>query len=59
MTLDDIYELFMWDESYTEEEYNAREAIGIAEAKKYKYLYPFIQPIIPKKANPYGIFAQK
>ena len=35
--------------SYTNEEYEAKIAIGINEAKKYKYLYPFIQPAIPGK----------
>lgn len=49
MTIDDIYESFIWDESYTKEEYEAKIAIGINEAKKYKYLYPFIQPAIPEK----------
>lgn len=51
MTLDDIYELFMWDEKYTHEEYKARCTKGIEEAKKYKYIYPFIQPIIPQKSK--------
>ena len=49
MTLDEIYESFFWDASYTNEEYEAKIAIGINEAKKYKYLYPFIQPAIPGK----------
>ena len=48
MTLDEIYESFLWDESYTHEEYEAKISTGINEAKKYKYLYPFIQPVIPK-----------
>ena len=49
MTLDEIYESFFFDASYTNEEYEAKIAIGINEAKKYKYLYPFIQPAIPGK----------
>ena len=51
MTLDEIYELFIWDELYTDEEYEARCAKGINEAKKYKYIYPFIQPVIPEKSK--------
>lgn len=51
MTLDEIYESFIWDQSYTNEEYEAKIAIGINEAKKYKYIYPFIQPIIPEKSK--------
>ena len=47
-TLDDIYEAFIWDKSYTKEEYEAKIAVGINEARKYKYLYPFIQPVIPE-----------
>lgn len=51
MTLDEIYESFIWDASYTDEEYESKIAVGINEAIKYKYLYPFIQPIIPKKSK--------
>ena len=51
MTLDEIYESFIWDSSYTDEEYESKISVGINEAKKYKYLYPFIQPIIPKKSK--------
>ena len=46
LTIDDIYDLFTWDASYSEEEYNARVKKGIAEARKLRNLYPFIQPII-------------
>lgn len=48
MTLDEIYESFIWDSSYTDEEYESKISAGINEAKSYKYLYPFIQPIIPE-----------
>lgn len=51
MTLDEIYESFIWDASYTHEEYESKIAVGINEAKKYKYLYPFIQPVIPVKSK--------
>ena len=49
MTLDEIYDSFIWDESYTDEEYEAKISVGINEARKFKYLYPFIQPVIPGK----------
>ncbi|MBQ7295716.1 MAG: hypothetical protein IJW86_05925 [Clostridia bacterium] len=51
MTLDEIYESFIWDASYTNEEYESKISIGINEAKNYKYLYPFIQPVIPEKTK--------
>ena len=51
MTLDEIYESFIWDSSYTDEEYEYKILVGINEAKKYKYLFPFIQPIIPEKSK--------
>lgn len=46
LNIDEIYELFTWDASYSEEEYDARVARGIAEARKLRNIYPFIQPII-------------
>ena len=46
MSIDEIYDLFMWDASYTDEEYAEREKKGIEEAGKLKNLYPFIQPIV-------------
>lgn len=48
MTLDEIYESFIWDQSYTDEEYEAKITVGINEGKKHKYIYPFIQPIVPE-----------
>lgn len=51
MTLDEIYESFIWEASYTNEEYESKITAGINEAKKYKYLYPFIQPIIPEHSK--------
>lgn len=51
MTLDEIYESFIWDSSYTDDEYESKITAGINEAKKYKYLYPFIQPMIPEKSK--------
>ncbi len=49
MTLDEIYESFLWDASYTPQEYEEKCAAGIAAARQYKYLQPFIQPILPNK----------
>ena len=46
LTIDDIYDLFAWDASFSNEEYNARVDRGIAEAGKLKNIYPFIQPIV-------------
>lgn len=51
MTLDEIYESFIWEASYTVEEYESKISVGINEAKNYKYLYPFIQPVIPEKSK--------
>lgn len=45
-TIDEIYDLFIWDSNYSDEEYKKREKMGIDEAKKIKNLFPFIQPII-------------
>ena len=33
MTLDEIYESFIWDASYTDEEYESKISVGINEAK--------------------------
>ena len=46
LTIDDIYDLFAWDASFSNEEYNARVERGIAEARKLRNIYPFIQPIV-------------
>ena len=46
MNIDEIYDLFIWDESYSSEEFTARKNRGIAEASKIKNIFPFIQPII-------------
>ena len=48
MTLNEIYESFIWNSSYTEEEYEKKISAGINEGKEFKYLYPFIQPIVPE-----------
>ena len=45
--IDEIYDLFTWDNTYTSEEYNQREHQGLELAKGAKYLFPFLQPFIP------------
>ena len=47
MNIDEIYDLFSWDNAYTPEEYNQREQQGLELAKEVKYLFPFLQPFIP------------
>ena len=49
LNMDDIYDLFTWDSSYSEEEYDARVEQGISEARKLRNIYPFIQPIVAGK----------
>ncbi len=47
INIDEIYDLFTWDSSYTSEEYNCREQQGLELAKDAKYLFPFLQPVLP------------
>ena len=53
LTIDEIYDLFIWDGNYSDEEYKRREKMGIDECVKLKNLFPFIQPIIvpPEKSK--------
>jgi hypothetical protein len=46
LNIDEIYDLFTWDVSCSDEEYDARVERGIAEARKLRNIYPFIQPIV-------------
>ena len=46
LSMDEIYNLFVWDSSYTPEEYKSRVDKGIFESQKLKNIFPFIQPII-------------
>lgn len=46
LNIDEIYDLFIWDSSYTPEEYKSRVNKGISESQKLKNIFPFIQPII-------------
>ena len=45
--IDEIYDLFTWDNSYSPEEYCQREQQGLELAKDVKYLFPFLQPFLP------------
>lgn len=45
--IDEIYDLFIWNAAMTPEEYEARVKKGLALAERVRYLYPFLQPMIP------------
>ena len=45
--IDEIYDLFTWDNTYSPEEYCQREQQGLELAKEVKYLFPFLQPFLP------------
>ena len=45
--IDEIYDLFIWNDSYAPEEYSQREKQGLELAKETKYLFPFLQPCLP------------
>lgn len=45
---DEIYDLFLWDSTLSFEEYEARIARGMELAGQVRYLYPFLQPILPQ-----------
>ena len=45
--IDEIYDLFTWDNTYTPEEYSRRKKQGLELAKGVKYLFPFLQPFLP------------
>ena len=51
LTIDEIYDLFCWNSSYSDEEYCARVEKGIAEARKLRSIYPFIQPFVPGRSK--------
>ena len=52
-SIDEIYNLFMWDNQVSNEENEARVQKGIDAAKQIKNLFPFMQPIIvpPEKSK--------
>ena len=45
-SIDEIYDLFMWDNQLSNEENEAKAQNGIAAAQKIKNLFPFMQPIV-------------
>ena len=45
--IDEIYDLFTWDNTDTPEEYSQREKQGLELAKGVKNLFPFLQPFLP------------
>ena len=49
LTIDEIYDLFTWDASLSDAEYHARVEAGIAEARKLRNIFPFIQPVVVGK----------
>lgn len=46
LNIDEIYDLLIWDASYSADEYESRKNRGIAEAVRLKNVYPFIRPIV-------------
>ena len=51
-SIDELYNLFMWDKQLTDEENKVKAQKGIDAAKQIKNLFPFIQPIIvPPEAS--------
>ena len=46
LNIDEIYDLLIWDASYSDDEYESRKNRGIAEAVKLNNIYPFIRPIV-------------
>ena len=51
--IDEIYELFTWDRSFTNEEYTQRVQTGLELAKGVKHLFPFLQPFLPDGKSKY------
>ena len=51
INIDEIYDLFIWDSTYTPEEYSQREQQGLALARGVKYLFPFLQPFLPNRKS--------
>ena len=52
-SIDELYNLFMWDNQLTTEENEAKAQKGIDTAKQIKNLFPFMQPIVvpPEKSK--------
>ena len=52
-SIDEIYDLFIWDSQLSNEENEAKEQKGIEAAKHIQNLFPFMQPIVipPEKSK--------
>lgn len=52
-SIDEIYNLFMWDNRLSHEENEAKAQKGIDACKQIKNLFPFMQPIVlpPQKSK--------
>ena len=51
-SIDELYNLFMWDNQLSNEENEAKAQKGIEAARQIKNIFPFIQPIIvPPEKN--------
>lgn len=52
-SIDEIYDLLMWDNQLSDEENEAKAQKGIEAARQIQNLFPFIQPIVvpPKKSK--------
>ena len=52
-SIDELYDLFMWDEQLSNEENEAKVQKGIKAAKEIKNLFPFMRPIVvpPEKSK--------
>lgn len=52
-SIDEIYDLFMWDTQRSDEENEAKMQKGIDSAKQIKNIFPFMQPILasPEKSK--------
>ena len=52
-SIDEIYNLFMWDNQLSIEENEINEQEGIDAAKQIQNLFPFMQPIVvpPEKSK--------
>ncbi len=51
INIDEIYDLFTWDSSYSSTEYSQRVERGLELAKEMKYLFPFLQPFLPNEKS--------
>ena len=50
-SIDELYDLIMWDRQLSAEENEAKAQTGIDAARKIRNLYPFIQPIVVPPEN--------